>query len=175
MILGKGGSTFCPPPSPAPSSLSAALKKPILNRVKLSGCTTASEFCVWVEVGIHEYIPHHKYQVKLHSSPWFSPACAAAIAHRNFFVCLYQQTKSSEYKVKFGQASNHWVLEGAKFAYATKTKESIISQKLGPWDFWQIAYGVLNKGKSAILPLLNDLEVLSSASDKTKLFAKSFS
>ena len=96
--------TFCPPP---PSSLSAASKKPILNRVKLSGYTTASEFCVWVEVGIDVYIPHHKYQVKPHSYSCFSPACAAAIAHRNLFVCLYQQTKSSEYKVKFGQASNH--------------------------------------------------------------------
>ena len=33
---------------------------------------------------------------------------------------LYQQNKSSEYKGKFGQASNHWkrVLEAAKFAYA---------------------------------------------------------
>ena len=33
---------------------------------------------------------------------------------------------------------------------------------------------VLNKGKSAILPLFNGLEVLSSASDKAKLFAKNF-
>ena len=41
-------------------------------------------------------------------------------------------------------------------------------------DFWQIA-SVLNKGKSAIPPLLNDLELLSSASDKAKLFAENFS
>ena len=34
---------------------------------------------------------------------------------------------------------------------------------------------VLNKGKSAIPPLFNSLEVLSSASDKEKLFAKNFS
>ena len=32
-----------------------------------------------------------------------------------------------------------------------------------------------NKGKSAIAPLFNGLEVLSSASDKVKLFAKNFS
>ena len=54
-------------------------------------------------------------------------------------------------------------------------KESITSQKLGPWDFWQIANSVLNKGKSAIPPLFNDPEVLSSASDKAKLFAENFS
>ena len=38
-----------------------------------------------------------------------------------------------------------------------------------------IANSVQNKGKSAIPPLFNDLEVLSSASDKTRLSAKNFS
>ena len=46
------------------------------------------------------------------------------------------------------------VVEAAKLAYANKTKESITSQKLGSWDFWQIANSVLNKGKFAI-PLFN--------------------
>ena len=55
------------------------------------------------------------------------------------------------------------------------TTESITSQKLGSQDFWQIANSVLNKGKSAIPPLFNDPEVLPSASDKAKLFAKNFS
>ena len=41
-------------------------------------------------------------------------------------------------------------------------------------DFWQIAYHVSNKGKSAIPFLFNRLEVLSSPSDKAKLFADSF-
>ena len=53
---------------------------------KLSVSATASEFFKWVQVGIEVYIPHHKYQVKPHSSPWFSGACAAAIVH---FFCLY--------------------------------------------------------------------------------------
>ena len=41
------------------------------------------------------------------------------------------------FKVKFRQASNHCkrFLEAAKLAYATKTKESITSQKLGSLDF----------------------------------------
>ena len=66
------------------------------------------------------------------------------------------------------------VLEAAKLAYANK-KESITSQKLGCCDFWQIADSVLNKGKYAISPLFNGPKVLSSASDKAKLFAENFS
>ena len=56
-----------------------------------------------------------------------------------------------------------------------KQKETITSWKLGSQDFWQIANSVLNKGKSAIPPLFNGPEVLSSASDKAKLFAENFS
>ena len=89
---------------------------------------------------------------------------------------MYQQNKSSESKAKFRQASNRCkrVLEAAKLAYASKTKDSITSQKPGSRDFWQIANSVLNKGKSAIPPLFNGLELLSFASDKAKLFAKNF-
>ena len=105
---------------------------------KLSVSAAAIEFCVWVLVGIDVYIPHRKYQVKPHSSPWFLAACAATIVHRNHFFRLYQQNKSSECKVEFRQASNRCkrVLEAAKLAYATKTKESITSQKFGSRDFW---------------------------------------
>ena len=144
---------------------------------KLSASAAGGGFCEWVQVGIDVYIPHHKYQVKPHSSPWFSAACAAAIVHRNHFLRLYQQNKSFESKVKFIQASNRCkrVLEAAKLTYATKAKESITSQKLGSQDFWRIANSVLKKGKSAIPSLFNGPEVLSSASDKAKLFDKNFS
>ena len=100
---------------------------------KLTASAAASEFCEWVQVGIDAYIPHRKYQVKPHSSPWFSAACAAAIVHRNCFFRLYQKDKSSESKVKLTQATNccERVLEAAKLVYANKTKESITSQKLG--------------------------------------------
>ena len=54
-------------------------------------------------------------------------------------------------------------------------QESITSQKLGSQDFWQIANSVLNKGKSATPPLLKNPKVLSSASDKAKLFPDNFS
>ena len=144
---------------------------------RLSASAGANEFCEWVQVGIDVYIPHRKCQVKPHSSPWFSAACAAAIVHRNHFFRLYQQNKSSESKLKFRQASKHYqrVLEAAKRSYANKTKESITSQKLGSLEFQQIASSVLSKGESAISPLFNGLEVLSSASDKAQWFAENFS
>ena len=74
---------------------------------KLSASSATSEFCEWFQVGIDVYIPHCKYQVKPHSSPWFSAACAAAIVHRNHFFQLYQHNKSFESKLKLRQASNH--------------------------------------------------------------------
>ena len=89
---------------------------------------------------------------------------------------MYQKDKSKS-KVKFSQGSNccKMILEAAKFAYVNKTNESVTSQKLDSQDFWRIANSFLNKGKSAIPPLLNSLEVLSSTSDKAKLFAENVS
>ena len=54
---------------------------------KLSASAAASESCEWVQVGIDVYIPQRKYQIKPHSSPWFSAACAAAIIEITLFVC----------------------------------------------------------------------------------------
>ena len=84
---------------------------------------------------------------------------------------LNQKDKSAS-KVKFCCKR---VLEASKLVYTNKKKESITSQKLGSSDFWRIANSVLNKGKSAISPLFNCPVVLSSASDKAKLFAENFS
>ena len=56
-----------------------------------------------------------------------------------------------------------------------KQKESFPSQTLGSRNFWGIANSILNKGKSALPPLFNGSEALSSASDKAKLFAKNLS
>ena len=54
-------------------------------------------------------------------------------------------------------------------------QESITSQKLACRDFCQITNIILNNGKSATPPLFIGPEVLSSASDKAKLFAENFS
>ena len=95
---------------------------------------------------------------------------------------MYQQSKSSESKVKFGQANNRCrrIFEAAKLAlknvnYGTKTKKFNTSQKLGTWDFQRIANSDLNEGKSTIPRLFNRQKVFSFAWDKAKLFTKNFS
>ena len=55
-----------------------------------------------------------------------------------------------------------------------RTSLSLLRNLAFKTDLWQIANIVLNKGKSAVSPLFNGPEVLSSASDKAKLFAKKF-
>ena len=89
------------------------------------------------------------------------------------FFLFYQQNESSESKVNFRQTINHCkrVIETAKLAYATKTKRI---HHFPETCFWQIANSVLNKGKLAITPLFNGPNVLPSAFDKAKLFAKNF-
>ena len=129
---------------------------------KLGASAAAVEFCEWVQVETDVYTLI-VYQVKPHSSPWLSTAFAGAIVHRNHFFHLYQQNKSSESKIKFRQASNHC----KKVHHFPETRH---------WGlFRQIANSVINKGQSAITPLFIGSEVLSSASDKAKLFAKKFS
>ena len=75
----------------------------------------------------------------------------------------------------FRQASNHCkrFFEGAKLANANKQKSPLLPKNLALMT-WRIANSVLNKGKSAIPLLFNGPEVLSSASDKAKLFAENF-
>ena len=97
---------------------------PLEDIFKCSASATARELCEWVQVETDVFIPHCKYQVKSHSSPWFSTPCAAAIAHRNHLFWLYQQITSSESKLKLRQASNRCkrVLEATKLAIANKKK-----------------------------------------------------
>ena len=144
---------------------------------KLGASAAASEFCEWVQVGIDVYIPHRKYQVKPHSSPWFSAACAAAIVHRNHFFRLYTKEKNL---LILRESSDRLVIVAKGFSKLPNLQmlikqEPITSQKLGSRNFWRIAKSVLNKGKSAIPPLFNGPEVFSSASEKAKLFAEKFS
>ena len=103
---------------------------------KLSASAAASEFCEWVQVGIDVYIPHRKYQVKPHSSPWFSAACAATIVHRNqFFVCanriiLLNLKVSSDGLVILAK----WFLKLPNLHMLIK-QESVTFQKLDSQDF----------------------------------------
>ena len=55
---------------------------------KLGASAAATEFCKWVHVGTDVFIPHRKYRVKPHTSPWFSAASANVIVHKNHFFSL---------------------------------------------------------------------------------------
>ena len=66
------------------------------------------------------------------------------------------------------------VLEAAKLGYVNKTKESITSQKLGSRDFRQTANSALIKDESAVVPLFNSPDVLSSSSIKLNWLLKTF-
>ena len=142
---------------------------------KLSASTAAGELCEWVQVGTDVYIPHQKYRIKPHSSPWVLEAFAAAIVQINHFFRLYQQNKSSESKAKFRQASNHCkkVLEAAKIAYGNKIKSSSVPRNLALGTFCELS--IFNKGNSPIPHLFSGPEVLSTGSDKAKLFAEKVS
>ena len=52
---------------------------------------------------------------------------------------------------------------------------TLVFLKLGSGEFRRNASNLFNKGKYAIPPLFNGQEILSSASDKVKLFAENFS
>ena len=118
---------------------------------------------IYIIFRIDVNIPYWKYQVKPHSSPWFSAACTAAILHGNPFFCLYQQIKSSESNLKSRQASScckKKVLEAAKFVYANKTKSLSLSRKV-----------TLNKGKFTIPP---PHQLFYYVYDKAELFVANF-
>ena len=66
------------------------------------------------------------------------------------------------------------VLKATKLTNASRTRELISSQKLDFQNFQWIANSVFKKGKSAILSESNGAKVLSSFSNKTKLFAEIF-
>ena len=106
-----------------------------------AAAAAAAKFCEWLLAGIDVYISDCKKQLEPHWFPWFSAGCTAFIAHSNCFFHLYQQNKSSLSKGRFSQASNSCkrVIEAARFAYISKIKRSITSQKHGSLDFWRLA------------------------------------
>jgi len=137
----------------------------------------ANEVTAWIQSGIDAFIPSRKFNAKPHSSPWFSPACAAAICHRNYYFHRFHQNNSEENKRLFTTARNNCkrIIYSAKSDYEAKINDRLKSQRLGSRDFWRIYNSVINKGKSSIPPLFNGPEVLTSSMDKAELFAKIFS
>ena len=105
----------------------------------------AKEITEWVEIGIVCYIPHRKFQLKPHSSPWFTP-CTADIAHRNHYFHQYHRNATPENKKLFCDSRNHCkkVLKDEKSNYAIATRRSDASHLIGSRDFWRICNSVLN-------------------------------
>ena len=131
----------------------------------------------WIRNGIELFIPHKTYQQKPHSQPWFTAACAAAIAHRNHFFHEYNRNPSNVSKSNFRTASNRckYTINQAKTNYANLIKLRIEAQNLGTREFWRITNSVMNRGKSSIPTIVNGPEIISSSLDKARLFAKMFS
>ena len=100
---------------------------PLDNFFSLSADNCAAEVTKWIQSGIESFVPHQRFQVKLHSSPWFSAACAAAISHCNHFFRQYCRNKTPENKRFFSTARNHCrkVLDVAKAAYSALLKNRI--------------------------------------------------
>ena len=97
---------------------------PCENNLELITSAAASKFFERVQVRVDVYISHCKNQFKPHLCPWFAAAGAATIVCRNHLFHLYQQNRCSEFKGKFGQASNccKRVLEAANLHILVKLK-----------------------------------------------------
>ena len=63
---------------------------PLLDIFKHDPAYAPKKITEGVEIGIDCYIPLRKFQLKPHSSPWFTP-CAAAIAHRSHYFHQYHR------------------------------------------------------------------------------------
>ena len=131
----------------------------------------------WIIAGMEAFIPSKTYQKKPNSQPWYTPECAAAIAHRNHFFHLYQKSQSEDSLAAFKKARNHCkaVLRKAKSSYAQSIKDKIGGERLGSREFWRITNQVQNRGKKSSIPtLINGPEIVSSSADKAKIFASIF-
>ena len=148
---------------------------PWLDIFKYDATYAAKDITEWVEICIDCYIPHRKFQLKPHSSPWFT-TCVVAIAHRNHYFHQYHQNVTHENKKLFCDSRNHCkrVLKDARSNNAETTRCSAASQLIVAHDFWMICNSVLNRGKSTRPLLFNGPEVLSTSTDKANFFAGNF-
>ena len=92
---------------------------PWLDIFKHDATYVAKEITEWVEIGIDGYIPHRKFQLNPHTSPWFT-SCAVAISHRNHYFHQYHHNATPENKKQFYDSRNYCrkVLKDARANYA---------------------------------------------------------
>ena len=149
---------------------------PISDIFKHGSSKIASLLSDWILVGMESYIPSKTFQLKPNSQPWFSPECAAAIAHRNHFFHLYHQNRSDETKAAFKTARNQCkrILRNAEQSYAESIQTRIGEESLGSKEFWRITNKVLGRGKASIPTLVEGPTQVISSTDKASIFASKF-
>ena len=150
---------------------------PISSFFKNKPTKIAKLLTEWIHAGMESFIPCKKYQQRPNSQPWFTPECAAAIAHRNHFFHLYHKDRFNETaEANFKAARSHCqrILRNATDTYAQSIQEKIGNQRVGSREFWRITNNVLNRGKATIPTIINGPEVISSSIDKANLFASNF-
>ena len=110
---------------------------PWLDIFKHDATYASKKITEWVEIGIDCYIPDIKFQLKPHSSPWFTPSCAAVIVHRNHYFHQYHTNVTPENKKLFCDSRNHYkrALKDARSNYAETTRRSVASQLNRSRDF----------------------------------------
>ena len=94
-------------------------------------------------------------------------AIAAATAHRNSYINLFQGTSPVENRRLFTTTRND--------SKGVIEVDNLLIQSIGSRDFWLIYGSFSNKGKTLIPPLFNGPEVISSFRNKAQRFAKLFS
>lgn len=113
----------------------------------------------------------HRNTIWNQSSLWYTPACLAAIAHRNHFFRLYECV-TVQITTFFISTWNKCVSSMSQSSHLLIEWDTI---KLGSLDYLWLWKSVLNKNISLIPPIFNQCEVLSYTADKVKCFAYNFS
>merc|ERR1711867_408885 len=128
--------------------------------------------------GMECFIPYKNFYHKPSGQPWFTPECAAAIAHRQQAFHTFQRDKhvvEKEEADKKASTCCRNILRRSKASYAKSIQAKIARKGLGSREFWRITNKVLGRGKPSIPTLKKDDELISSSQDKADIFAEIFS
>ncbi|XP_065682458.1 uncharacterized protein LOC136095628 [Hydra vulgaris] len=69
---------------------------PWVKSFRLPADKCASYVTSWIQAGMESFTPSQGFQIKPHSSPWFSSHCAASISNCNHYFHNYPQNNSLE-------------------------------------------------------------------------------
>lgn len=121
---------------------------------------------------ISEYTPEKITQEKGNSQPCFTPVYAAAITHCNHYHNICNRKRCNGTLDSFRTARNHRkkILENAECTYAQAALAKVVSKRLGPMN----SGNQILKRQSVSTYIIKGPEVISSSSNKTKVFVKDF-